>query len=114
MTKCDTEPANKKPDANTTDGLLELLTQKPLQKKDTSQRSHNSKLMISMLKDVTKHFSPHYVFAKDKGIKEGYVQSQANKKLSKASRNMSRDGWAKLAHKVSNMTDEELRAWIKN
>lgn len=114
MTKCDTETANKKPDANTTDGLLQLLTQKPLQKKDTSQQSDNSKLMISMLKDVTKHFSPRYVFAKDKGIKEGYVQSQANKKLSKASKNMSRDAWSKLAHAVSHMTDEELRAWIKN
>ena len=70
--------------------------------------------MISMLKDVTKHFSPRYVFAKDKGIKEGYVQSQANKKLSKASRNMSRDAWSKLAHAVSGMTDEELRLWIKH
>ena len=106
--KCDTEQANYKQDTSTTEGLLKALNQKPSYKK-----ADNSKLIISMLKDATKHCNPNYIKAKDRGLKEGYVQSQANKKLSIASKNISRDGWAKLANKVSNMTDEELKAWIK-
>jgi len=106
--KCDTEQANYKQDTSTTEGLLKALNQKHSYKK-----ADNSKLIISMLKDATKHCSPNYIVAKDRGLKEGYVQSQANKKLSIASKNMSRDAWAKLAHKVSNMTDRELKAWIK-
>ncbi len=107
--KCDTEQANYKQDTSTTEGLLKALNQKHSYKK-----ADNSKLIISMLKDATKHCVPSYVVAKDKGKKEGYVQSQANKKLNKATKNMSRDAWAKLASKVSNMTDEELKVWIKN
>lgn len=109
--KCDTEQANYKQDTSTTEGLLRLLSKS--NQKHSYKKTDNSKLIISMLKDATKHCSPNYIIAKEKGLKEGYVQSQANKKLSIATKNMSRDAWSKLAHRVSNMTDEELKAWIK-
>jgi len=108
MTKYDTETANLRHQDITSEEFLRLFQQKPINKKaDLSKQS------LDMLRSATKNLNANYKLARDKGIKNGYLNSQVDKKLSKASKNLSRDGWTKLAVKVSQMTDEELQAWIK-
>mgnify|MGYP004301001245 FL=1 len=108
MTKYDTETANLRHQDITSKEFLRQFQQKPINKKaDLSKQS------LDMLRSATKNLNANYKLARDKGIKNGYLNSQVDKKLSKASKNLSRDGWTKLAIKVSQMTDEELKAWIK-
>ena len=108
MTKYDTETANLRHQDITSAEFLRQFQPKPINKKaDLSKQS------LDMLRSATKNLNANYKIARDKGIKNGYLNSQVDKKLSKASKNLSRDGWTKLALKVSQMTDEELQAWIK-
>jgi len=113
MTKYDTETASLRPKDYSSKNLLRLLKQKPLNKKDQSSMSSSSMTNIRLLKEAVKGTNPYYQVAKHKGIKNGYVESQVHKKLTLASKNMSRDAWTKLAIAVSRMTYDEMKAWIK-